>query len=107
MRQRLALARALLVEPDLLVLDEPTAHLDPETRDAVLDDLLAATTGHTMILITHDLSGLDRFDQIVVMVGGRVVRRGTPAQLSALPGGCRADRPSQSGHRDDPALCSR
>ncbi|WP_433559938.1 thiol reductant ABC exporter subunit CydC [Pseudonocardia xinjiangensis] len=107
MRQRLALARALLVEPDLLVLDEPTAHLDPETRDAVLDDLLAATTGHTMILITHDLSRLDRFDQIVVMVGGRVVRRGTPEQLSALPGGYHAGLPSQSGHSGGPALCSR
>ncbi|MFC4947580.1 thiol reductant ABC exporter subunit CydC [Pseudonocardia sp. GCM10023141] len=67
MRQRLALARALLVDPQVLVLDEPTAHLDPETRDAVLDDLLAATTGRSLILITHDRAGLDRLDAVVTL----------------------------------------
>jgi ATP-binding cassette subfamily C protein CydC len=91
MRTRLALARALLVPPTgdagpLLVLDEPTTHLDPDTRAAVLDDVLAATAGRSMILITHDLEALDRMDEVVVLVDGQVSRRGTPAELRDLPG---------------------
>jgi ATP-binding cassette subfamily C protein CydC len=79
MRRRLALARALLVsgtagDEPLLVLDEPTAHLDPDTRDAVLEDLLAATAGRSMILITHDRSRLDRVDEVVELVDGRIRR---------------------------------
>lgn len=86
MRQRLALARALLADPRILVLDEPTTHLDPKTRDAVLDDLLAATAGRSMILVTHDLAGLDRLDEVVVIRNGRVVQRGTDAELRRRPG---------------------
>jgi ATP-binding cassette, subfamily C, bacterial CydC len=72
MRQRLALARALLVDPRILVLDEPTTHLDPRTRDGVLDDLLAATEGRSVILVTHDRARLDRFDGVVEIVAGHV-----------------------------------
>jgi ATP-binding cassette subfamily C protein CydC len=91
MRQRLALARALLVpatdEPGpLLVLDEPTTHLDPDTRDAVLDDMLSATAGRSLILITHDLDALDRMDDVVVLVEGRVQQRGPAAELRRRPG---------------------
>ena len=71
-RQRLAVARALLADPDLLILDEPTAHLDPGTRSALLGDLLAATAGRTMLLITHDLDGLDELDQVITLEGGKV-----------------------------------
>jgi ATP-binding cassette, subfamily C, bacterial CydC len=81
MRQRLALARALLADPAVLVLDEPTAHLDPDTRDAVLDDVLAATAGRTVLLITHDLARLDEWDEVAVVLGGRVVQRGPHAAL--------------------------
>ncbi|OZM75991.1 thiol reductant ABC exporter subunit CydC [Pseudonocardia sp. MH-G8] len=87
MRVRLALARALLVAgadgpgAPLLVLDEPTTHLDPDTRDAVLDDLLSATAGRSLVLITHDRSRLDGFDEVVELVGGRV--RDLPAHLPA------------------------
>jgi ATP-binding cassette, subfamily C, bacterial CydC len=73
-RQRLALARALLADPALLVLDEPTAHLDPDSRRALTRDLLAATAGRSVLLITHDLDGLDQVDQIVVLRQGRVVQ---------------------------------
>jgi thiol reductant ABC exporter CydC subunit len=74
-RQRLALARALLADPELLILDEPTAHLDPGMRSALLRDLLAATAGRTLLLITHDLDGLDEFDQVIVLDGGKVVNQ--------------------------------
>ena len=80
-RQRLALARALLASPSLLVLDEPTAHLDPENRRALTADLLAATAGRSTLLITHDLEGLDQVDEIVVLSRGRVAERGSHAQL--------------------------
>src|SRR5690349_17536433 len=71
-RQRLALARALLAEPALLILDEPTAHLDPGARRALLSDVLAATAGRTMLLITHDHAGLDEFDQVITLEGGKI-----------------------------------
>jgi ATP-binding cassette, subfamily C, bacterial CydC len=80
-RQRLALARALLADPALLVLDEPTAHLDPENRRALTADLLAATAGRSTLLITHDLAGLDQVDEIVVLDRGRVAERGRHAEL--------------------------
>ena len=80
-RQRLALARALLADPAVLVLDEPTAHLDPENRRALTADLLAATAGRSLLLITHDLEGLHDMDEIVVLAGGRIAERGTHAEL--------------------------
>ena len=91
MRRRLTLARALLVPATgaagpLLVLDEPTTHLDPDTRAAVLDDLLAATAGRSLILITHDLDALDRLDEVLVLVGGHIRQRGPAAELRRRPG---------------------
>ncbi|GEL21438.1 hypothetical protein PSU4_03920 [Pseudonocardia sulfidoxydans NBRC 16205] len=86
MRQRLALARALLTDATLLVLDEPTTHLDPDTRDAVLGDLLAAAGDRAVLLVTHDLDRLDAMDAIHVVVDGRVVQHGTHAELLARDG---------------------
>ncbi|PSK95596.1 ATP-binding cassette subfamily C protein CydC [Murinocardiopsis flavida] len=86
MRQRLALARALLAAPRVLVLDEPTAHLDPDTRDAVTADLLAAAEGYSTLLITHDLAGLDRVDEIYVLAEGAVLQHGSHADLLASDG---------------------
>jgi ATP-binding cassette, subfamily C, bacterial CydC len=74
-RQRLALARALLADPALLILDEPTAHLDAEDRRALTRDLLSATAGRATLLITHDLEALDRLDQVIVLQDGKVADR--------------------------------
>ena len=62
----------LVSDPDLLILDEPTAHLDPGTRRALLSDVLAATAGRMMLLITHDLDGLDEFDQVITLESGKI-----------------------------------
>ncbi|MER6918631.1 thiol reductant ABC exporter subunit CydC, partial [Streptomyces spiralis] len=85
-RQRLALARALLADFPVLVLDEPAEHLDLETADALTADLLAATEGRTTLLITHRLAGLEAVDEVIVLDEGRVVQRGPYAELAALPG---------------------
>ncbi|WP_416485353.1 thiol reductant ABC exporter subunit CydD [Streptomyces sp. CL12] len=85
-RQRLALARALLADFPVLVLDEPAEHLDLPTADALTADLLAATEGRTTLLITHRLAGLDEVDEVLVLDAGRVVQRGRYAELAAVDG---------------------
>ncbi|MER6706971.1 thiol reductant ABC exporter subunit CydD [Streptomyces fumanus] len=85
-RQRLALARALLADFPVLVLDEPAEHLDLPTADALTADLLAATEGRTTLLITHRLAGLRDVDEVIVLDRGRAVQRGTYAELTAVPG---------------------
>jgi ATP-binding cassette, subfamily C, bacterial CydC len=80
-RQRLALARAFLADPSLLILDEPTAHLDPEARRALTADLLQATEGRAVLLITHEPEGLDQVDRIVVLDHGKVVETGSHTEL--------------------------
>jgi ATP-binding cassette subfamily C protein CydCD len=85
-RQRLALARALLADFPVLVLDEPAEHLDLPTADALTADLLAATEGRTTLLITHRLAGLEAVDEVIVLDRGRVVQRGAYAELVAVDG---------------------
>jgi len=80
-RQRLALARALLAGFPVLVLDEPAEHLPVGAADALTRDLLEATSGRTTLLVTHRLAGLEAVDEIVVLQAGRVVERGTHAEL--------------------------
>ncbi|MEV5900355.1 thiol reductant ABC exporter subunit CydC, partial [Streptomyces sp. NPDC052127] len=85
-RQRLALARALLADFPVLVLDEPAEHLDLPTADALTQDLLAATEGRTTLLITHRLAGLEAVDEVIVLDEGRVVQRGSYAALASAEG---------------------
>jgi ATP-binding cassette subfamily C protein CydC len=68
--QRIALARTLLANPQVIILDEPTANLDAEARRTFLADLFAATTGRSVLLITHDLADLEEADEIVVLDHG-------------------------------------
>ncbi|MFI1799748.1 thiol reductant ABC exporter subunit CydD [Streptomyces sp. NPDC020379] len=85
-RQRLALARALLADFPVIVLDEPAEHLDLVTADALTADLLAATEGRTTVLITHRLAGLEAVDEVIVLERGRTVQRGAYGELVAADG---------------------
>jgi ABC-type multidrug transport system fused ATPase/permease subunit len=85
-RQRLAIARALLKDAPILILDEPTANLDPLTEKQVLETLLRAMKGITSLWITHRLAGLENVDEILVMEAGRIVERGSQAQLLSRAG---------------------
>jgi ATP-binding cassette, subfamily C, bacterial CydC len=102
-RQRLALARAFLAAPLLLILDEPTAHLDPPTRRALTADLLHATEGRAVLLITHELDGLDEVDEIVVLHHGRVDEQGTHRQLRHARG--RYQRLWENGREPPASWC--
>ncbi len=80
-RQRLALARALLLEPAVLLLDDPTAAIDPETEHEIFSALDRAIAGRTTLIVAHRLSTLRRADLVVVLEQGRIVQRGTHEQL--------------------------
>jgi ATP-binding cassette subfamily C protein/ATP-binding cassette subfamily C protein CydC len=85
-RQRLLLARALLADPPVLILDEPAEALDPAAADAITRELLTAPGGGTLLLVTHRLAALAAADEVVVLDRGRVAQRGTHAALLERPG---------------------
>ncbi len=91
-QQRVSLARALLVEPCVLLLDEPFGALDPVTRDSLQETLkrLAERLALTLVFVTHDMSeALLLADRIAFLEAGRIERIGTPAELLADPGSSR------------------
>ena len=85
-KQRIAIARLLLKAPDVVVLDEATAHLDSESEVAVQRALKKALAGRTSIVIAHRLSTVRDADQILVIDGGRVIEHGRHSQLLAEEG---------------------
>nr|WP_184691561.1 ABC transporter ATP-binding protein [Saccharothrix tamanrassetensis] len=85
-RQRLTIARLLLAKPRVVILDEATAHLDSESEAAVQAALAEALNGRTALVIAHRLSTVRAADQILVVEAGRIVERGTHAELLAAEG---------------------
>jgi ATP-binding cassette subfamily C protein CydCD len=85
-RQRLAIARALLRDAPLLILDEPTANLDALTEQELLKALEGLMAGRSTLLITHRLALMEQMDEILVLAQGRVVERGTHSELLAAGG---------------------
>ena len=85
-RQRLAIARALLKNAPILLLDEAASNLDAVTEQKVLQTVLDTSKGKTIIHITHRLTGLEQFDRIYVLKAGKVVQTGRHQQLAEQPG---------------------
>jgi ATP-binding cassette subfamily B protein len=85
-RQRLAIARALLGEPAILLLDDPTAAVDATTEGKVLNAIFHAAKGRTTLLVSNRVSTLARADRILVLEDGALSQLGTSSELSAMPG---------------------
>jgi ABC-type multidrug transport system fused ATPase/permease subunit len=85
-RQRIAIARAILRDAPILILDEPTTNLDVEAEAEVLRALQRLTQGRTVIVISHRLSTLGQVDEIAFLQAGRIAERGTYRQLQARGG---------------------
>lgn len=80
-RQRLVLARVLLQNPPIVVLDEPTVGLDPVTERVVLDTIQRVLAGKTVVMITHHLQGIEGFDRVIFVEEGHLVMDGSPRAL--------------------------
>jgi ABC-type multidrug transport system fused ATPase/permease subunit len=86
-KQRIAIARAFLVKPSILILDDATSAVDMETEYRIQQSLREVMVGRTTFIIAHRISSLKHADEILVMELGRVIERGTHEQLIALPAG--------------------
>ena len=85
-KQRISIARAMLKEAPIILLDEATASIDPENEHLIQSALSELTRGKTIITIAHRLATIEQADQILVVDDGRIVEKGTHAQLIAQPG---------------------
>ena len=79
---RIAIARVLVANTPIVVVDEPFSALDPETEHDLLNTLLAACAGRTLIVITHHLAQIDRFDRVIFIENGRIDLDGAPSELA-------------------------
>jgi len=103
-RQRLAIARAILLEPAILVLDDPTAAIDPETEGEILEAMDHAMEGRTTFVVAHRLSTLRRAHKVVVLDKGRIVQSGTHDELMSAGGHYRWAADLQTGDPEDRRL---
>jgi ATP-binding cassette subfamily B protein len=101
-RQRLAIARVLLRQPDILIFDEATSHLDTATERAIQENLRFALAGKTVVLVAHRLSTIKDADRIYVLHQGHIVEEGTHRQLLAQRGRYAALVQCQSDDQDTP-----
>ncbi len=85
-RQRLCLARAIIKRPSILILDEPTSAVDAESAALIQDTITRIHRGKTLLLICHQLAGLDQFDRILVLKNGELIEQGTHAELISRQG---------------------
>jgi ATP-binding cassette subfamily C protein CydD len=85
--QRIALARAFLRDAPIVILDEPTANLDPETEEQIQQGIARLLAGRTALIIAHRLHTIRRADRILVMQGGRIVEAGDHETLLSIPDG--------------------
>lgn len=100
-KQRIAIARAILTDPRVLVLDDATASVDMETEHEIQRSLRQVMQGRTTFIIAHRISSLKHADEIVVLDQGRIVERGTHAELLALGGIYRQTYDVQFADRED------
>ena len=80
-RQRLVLARALLLDPSVLLLDEITSAQDPESERAIQEAIWRAKSGRTVLIVTHRLSSIQGVDRVLVLGNGQIVEDGAPEDL--------------------------
>lgn len=108
-RQSIALARALLHDPDVLILDEPTSNMDTATENMVRERLQSALKDKTLVLITHRMSMLQLVKRVVIIEEGRIVADGPKEQvLRGLAAAPQAPRPDSRppGKRTEPTAGS-
>jgi ABC-type bacteriocin/lantibiotic exporter with double-glycine peptidase domain len=99
-RQRIAIARAVLVDPRILILDEPTSHLDAETDLLLQEALRVLYRDRTVLVIAHRLGSLERAHQVIVLSGGVAIEQGTHSELIARRGKYWALRQAQVGQTE-------
>lgn len=80
-RQRIAIARALVSNPKILILDEATSNLDYESEQAIRENMKTICKGRTVFIVTHRISSLDQVDMVLTIEDGRIIEQGTPKQL--------------------------
>ena len=85
-KQRISIARALLKDAPIVILDEATASIDPENESLIQGALSELTRGKTVVVIAHRLATIEHADQILVVDGGRIVQRGTHEELLGQEG---------------------